>query len=451
LFIAVDDLRDTIGALQNFSNIKTPNFDRLAASGLTFENAHCAAPACSPSRTALLTGWSPARTGFSENGQTWSDDLEYAETLPRTFMKAGYYTVGSGKIFHGDGALQNFHSDFQVPYDKDYGEVGDAMGKPLDIPASEMPDAKRIDFILQELATAPNTPVFFAVGLLKPHLPFNVPKEYFDRFPLDEIPLPPMDPEGIRDLPPIARHIARGNGEQNGRLYHEHVIENDLWQRNIQAYLACVAFVDDQLGRLLDAWEASPHGEQGIVVLWGDNGWHLGEKEHWSKFTLWREATRVPLIIRAPGVTEPGTRTRSAASLLDLYPTLLDLCGLPPRDDLDGITLRPVLRSPGITWERAAIIYHGWKNTAVSNHRWHYIHYRDQSKELYDLAADPHQFHNLANDPDMTPIINSLHNQIPRHFAPEKPFSKRGNGKQRISFMQDYDPAKYPRDNPSTK
>ncbi|MGC9450877.1 MAG: sulfatase [Oceanipulchritudo sp.] len=439
LFIAVDDLRDTVGHLRNFSGIETPHIDQLARSGMVFENAHCAAPACSPSRTALLSGWSPARTGFYENGQLWAGELEYAESLPRRFMKHGWYTVGSGKVFHGTGALPNFHSEFQVPYDKDYGEYGEPVGKPLDIAVEEMPDAQRVDYIVRQIEEVRDTPVFLACGLVKPHLPFNVPRDYFERFPLEKIQLPPMDPEGIGHLPPIARFIARGDGELVGRLYHEHVIAHDLWKRNIQAYLACVAFVDDQIGRLLAAWDASPHGRDGIVVLWGDNGWHFGEKEHWSKFTLWRECTRVPLIIRAPGVTRAGSRTASAVSLLDLYPTLLDLCGLPPRDDLDGLTLRPLLQSPDITWDRPAVIHHGYRNAAATTDRWHYIHYRDESKELYDLHADPHQHHNLAGDPEYRKVVNRMHAYLPRHYAENQPFGRRADGAQRHSFMEAFD------------
>ena len=208
-------------------------------------------------------------------------------------------------------------------------------------------------------------------------------------------------------------------------MYHEHVVENDLWKKNIQAYLACVAFVDEQIGRLLDAWYASSHGEDGIVMLWGDNGWHLGEKEHWSKFALWREATRVPLVISVPELEAKNKRNGSAVSLVDLYPTLVDLCNLKTNQELDGYSLAPLLRDPTITWNKGVPIAHGKDNIAVATERYHYIHYRDETKELYDFIKDPNQHENLALNPDYMPIINSIHGKfIPHNTADNKPFGK---------------------------
>ena len=183
-------MRDTVGHLNNFSGIKTPNIDRIAKTGVVFENAHCAAPACSPSRTALFTGKYPTTTGHYENGQQWADEMVTMQTLTRDFMDNGYYTVGSGKLYHGKSKLPQFHTEFEVPFDKDYGEYGDVLGKPIDIPTEEMPDAQRVDFIINEINKVKNGPAFFGCGIVKPHLPFNVPQKYFDMFPLEDIPLP---------------------------------------------------------------------------------------------------------------------------------------------------------------------------------------------------------------------------------------------------------------------
>jgi len=438
--IAVDDLRDTVGFLENFTEIPTPNIDRLAASGMSFGNAHCAAPACAPSRTAIFTGLSPATTGVYENGQRWPDTIQEHITLTKEFMQQGYYVAGSGKNYHGDGVGPQWHTYFNVPYDKDYGVEGDALGKPLERSYEEMPDTLRARYIIEQIAKAsPDAPSFFSVGIVKPHLPFNVPKEYFDRFPLEDIPLPPTQAGDLDDLSPYARMIARGHGELGGRLYHSDVLKHDLWRKNIQAYMACVAYADDVIGEVLDAWEASPLSQDGIVILWGDHGWHLGEKEHWSKFTLWRVGTRVPFIIRAPGVTEPGSTCDAPVNLLDLFPTLIDLTHLPKRRDLDGHTLLPLLRNPTLTWDLGSVTYHGQGNASVHSGKWHAIYYRQPgNRELYDLEADPNEFHNLADqydsDPEIRNVLNSLYGKNIKGFS--KPASFYGKRSSKLDIPE---------------
>jgi arylsulfatase A-like enzyme len=403
--IVVDDLRDTVGFLENFSEVDTPNLDRLAQSGTTFTNAHCAAPACKPSRTAFLTGLSPATTGVYENHQQWSESLLTHDTLTREFMLNGYYVAGSGKIYHGSPDLPTWHAYHNEPWDEDYGEFGEPLGKPLDIPLEETRDGKRVAWLLDRLAETGDNPVFLACGIVKPHLPFNAPREYFEMFPLDQIKLPEVKDDDLADVPDIGKKIAVEYIWKGGRTTQEHVLEHDLWKKNIQAYLACVAFVDDLVGQLLDAWDASAHAEDGIVLLFGDHGWHLGEKEHWSKFTLWREGTRTPLVIRAPGVTRPGSVSAAPVSLIDVFPTLLELTGLPPREDLDGYPLTPLLRNPDLRWDLGAVTFHGHGNTSVFLEDWHYIHYSDGSKELYNLTEDPREFTNLAPRMEEDPEI----------------------------------------------
>lgn len=427
LFIMVDDLRDTVSFLDNFSAIETPNLDRLQAAGTTFTNAHCAAPACAPSRTALFTGLLPSTTGVYENGQSWPEAFQEHVTLTQEMILQGYHVIGSGKTYHGQGRGRNWHAYFNVPWDTDYGEPGDPFGKPLDMTPEETPDGQRVTWAIERLQEAKGEPLFLACGIVKPHLPFNAPREYFERFPLDEIPLPEVLEGDLDDVPPLGRKIARRLKENQGRMRHDHVLEHDLWRRNIQAYLACVAFVDDQVGRLLDAWEASPYAEEGIIMLMGDHGWHLGEKEHWSKFSLWRVATRVPLVIVAPGVTEPGSVCDRPVSLVDIFPTVLALTDSPPRRDLDGNSLMPLLRNPEIAWEVGALTFHGHRNVSVHAGEWHYIHYYDQTKELYNLREDPHEFTNLAprmeTDPFIRETIHRLHGEnIPRQPADPAPF-----------------------------
>lgn len=431
LMIAIDDLRDTVGFLRNFSDIETPHMDRLAARGVTFTNAHCAAPACLPSRSALLTGLSPGTTGLYENGQKWPEALQEHVTLTREFMDQGYRVVGAGKIYHGSGTLEYWHQFTHVPFDSDYGTDGEPWGKPLDLPDARTRDGKRVAACIEALQQASDQPLFLACGIVKPHLPFNAPRKYFEQFPLEKINLPPQLEGDLDDLPPLARRIALGvpgSGSQ-----HRDVLEHGIWKKNIQAYLACVAFADVMVGKLLDAWDASPHSRNGIIVLWGDHGWHLGEKEHWKKFSLWNVATRTPLLIVAPGIARAGARCDAAVNLLDLFPTLLELCDLPERSDLEGQSLVPLLEDPGSGWPHGSVTFHGKDNLSIHQGKWHAIYYRDGTRELYDLEADPNEFSNLAERPDSQAVLDSLWEAEARPpFAEAAPF---GPGKR--SFFED--------------
>ncbi len=426
LMIVIDDLRDTVGYMESFAKIETPHIDRLAASGMRFTNAHCAAPACNPSRVAVFSGLRPSTTGIYENGQGWPKDYYDHITLTQEFMKQGYYVAGSGKNYHGQGKTPNWHAYWNPPFDKDYGKPGDPLGKPLDVSFEEMPDTRRADYTIEKIKAAPKGPVFFSIGLVKPHLPFNVPREYFEKFPLDSISLPPSQENDLSDIPALGQRIAKGHGELDGRLYHDHVMEHHLWKKNIQAYLACVAYVDDVVGRIMEAWDNSPYAEDGVVILWSDHGWHLGEKNHWSKFTLWRVGTRVPFIVRAPGISEPGTTSGVAVNLVDIFPTLLEATGLPPRRDLDGFSLVPLLRNPELSWP-GSVTYHGHGNASVHSGKWHAIYYRDPgARELYNLEVDPNEFNNLADqyetDPQIKQVLDSLYIDNLRSFADPAPF-----------------------------
>src|SRR5262245_55056759 len=307
LFIAVDDLNAWVGCLGAHPQAKTPNIDRLAARGLLFERAYCAAPACNPSRAALLSGQRPTSTGIYHNEQPWRPVLKDTLTLSQHFRAGGYRALGGGKIYHGSIAETGHWDDyFRRTGDPKPKQGGNVNGLdrahfdwgPLDRGDEQMGDHKLVNWAAEQLSAKRDRPLFLAVGFVKPHLPWYVPRKYFDQFPLEKIELPKVQENDLADVPPGGVRMARPQGD------HKAVVSAGQWKHAVQAYLATIAFVDHEVGRLLDALDKSPNRDNTIVVFWGDHGWHLGEKEHWRKFALWEEATRAPLIVAAPGVTK---------------------------------------------------------------------------------------------------------------------------------------------------
>lgn len=416
LFIAVDDLNDWIGALGGYPTPITPNIDRLAARGVIFTNAHAPAPACNPSRVALLTGVRPSTSGVYGNHDPWRPVMPDVVTLPQYFMKHGYEVVGRGKIFHGrypDPASWHRYVDKledplppESKLEDPKTHAGNISFVPLELPDAEMDDHKVVTWASEFLSERRgDRPFFLAVGIYRPHMPWHVPQKYFDMHPLESIRLPTVLETDMADVPEAGRKI--GNTGDHPRM-----LETGNWRRAVQGYLASMTFADAQIGRLLEALDRSPHRDNTIVVLWGDHGWHLGEKLRWRKFTLWEEATRTPLIFVAPGVTTAGTRADAPVDLMGLYPTLADLAGL-PAPEVEGVTLRPLLEDAGAAWTRPALITWGPGNHAVRDHRWRYIRYADGSEELYDHAADPMEWTNLADRPEHARIKRDLARWMP--------------------------------------
>ncbi len=441
LFIAFDDLNDWV--LGARAGVKAPNLDRLMARGVTFTNAHCASPSCHPSRLAMMTGVRPStsaidRNVYSQPVASWrtgpasgSGALARAVVLSQHFRDHGWRAMGTGKIFHGlqwvDGsenepsAWDDYYPSAldQIPPqirphdlvpDSESGIVGqrplgggtDRRGQvfgahPIQAPAEKMSDALVADWAIAQLKKHPSAsaqPLLLAVGFFRPHIPWEVPQKYFDLYPLEQIDLPPDVPGDLDDT--------KGHDRVS---WHEWVLANDakfqMWRRLVQGYLASITFADEQLGRVLDALEASPLAKNTVIVVWSDHGMHLGEKKNWEKFTLWEKSTRVPLIIAGPGVAKPGARVAQPASLIDVYPTLCDLTGVPIPAQCEGTSLLPQLRDPSATREVPAITTQTQgrqSGHAVRDARWRYIRYYDGFEELYDHAVDPGELTNLAHD-----------------------------------------------------
>lgn len=423
LFIAVDDLNDWVGAFGGHPQAKTPNIDRLAARGIAFTNAHSPSVICNPSRTALLTGLRPSTSGVYDNDPDWREEEVFAglPTLPRHFRDNGYRTFGAGKIFHahtfGDTSTYEGLNDTtawdafypsltrQLP-DEIRPPFRPANGNTLESPGSRnafdwsvvvaddmaLGDGQVTAWIERQLTAETGSPRFIAAGIYRPHLPWYVPQKYFDMHPLVDIVLPETIPDDLEDVPEIARASYLDSTE-----WHDWIEESGRWAEAVQAYLASTSYADAMVGRLLDALDSSGRAGNTIIVLWSDHGYHLGEKERWRKMTLWEESTRVPLIIVAPGVSTPGTRSEEAVSLMDLYPTLAELAGLQTPDHVEGQSLVPLIRDPGAVRDEPALTTFFYNYHSVRTERYRYTRYADGSEELYDHETDPNEWENLAD------------------------------------------------------
>jgi len=414
LFIAVDDLNHWVGHLGRNPQTKTPNIDRLANMGVTFTNAHCAAPVCNPSRAALLSGMRPGTTGIYDNGQPFELAVNAEHSLVTQFRKAGYDTLGMGKLWHGGlgfpeqwtgtgGRERNENRGAGVLEDRSIGGIKFGV---LNAGDEAVSDTQIADYVIAELGKSHDKPFFLTAGFHKPHMPWNVPKKYFDMHPLDQIQLPPVKDGDLGDIPPAGIRMAKPDGD------HREVLESGRWKEAVQAYLAAISYLDGQVGRLLEAVEKSPHRDNTIICLWGDHGWHLGEKGHWRKFALWEEATRAPFIWVVPGVTKAGSVCNRPVDFMTIYPTLCDLADVAVPSHVEGASIRSLLANPASTEPRVAITTFGRNNHAVRDHRWRYIRYADGGEELYDHVHDPYEWTNLAAQPENA----HLKPQLAAHF-----------------------------------
>jgi arylsulfatase A-like enzyme len=439
LFIAVDDLNHYTGFMGRCPQAKTPNIDRLAAMGTAFTHAYCTVPACNPSRASVMSGMRPSTTGLYLNSQQWKNYIKEGQGLNHHFRNNGYYTAAMGKIYHENTTPIDYPSGWDtypaVPVDVNGSKKRDEVLKyeayfePLkhDLMDEDLGDWHTVDFAIEQLRKEHDKPFFIACGLYKPHMPFVVPRKYYDLFPLEEIELPPHREDDLNDVPAIA-HTLPSNNED-----HKRMLADDRWKSAIQSYLAACAYTDMNIGRLLEALEESGHAENTIIVLWGDHGWHLGEKQKWRKFTLWEEGTRAPLIWVAPGVTQPGSVCRKSVDFLTIYPTLCDLAGLPLPDHVEGKCLRPLLEDVEAEWNEPAITTHGYMNHAVRTDRWRYIRYSDGSEELYDHSKDEYEFQNLASNPEYAAVKKELAALLPVENAPmEKSGEHKKKNKKKV-------------------
>ena len=428
LFLSIDDLNDWVGFLGGHEQTHPPNLDRLAKRGLLFTRAYCDAPLCNPSRVSVMTGVRPSTSGVYQNGQPLRRALPDAVTLPQLFRREGYRVQGGGKLFHGawpdPPSWDAYFPSQEINRPADplpevvprNGPTSAGDWAALDLEDGEFSDGKVARWAVERLEEGLEEPFFLGVGIFLPHLPWYAPEAHFDRFPTDGVQLPRILEDDLADVPPPGR--VRAKQDQ-----HQWMLDEGKWHAAVGAYLASVSFADSQVGLVLDALEASPFADNTIIVLWSDHGFHLGEKSHWRKKTLWEEATRVPLILLDPRQEEGGGQCDRPVSLVDLYPTLIELCGLDASEmqELEGLSFVPLLDNPEAPRQRPALTTLGPGHHAVRTERWRYIRYRNGSEELYDHDSDPDEWHNLAGDAKYAETIEGLRSWLPKEDAPHAP------------------------------
>lgn len=428
LFIAIDDLNDWVGCLGGNPQAKTPNIDQLAGRGLNFYNAHCASPVCNPSRAALMSGMRSSTTGVYNNSIDWrAEKSGQSATLNVHFKANGYYVAGAGKIYHESfgryeeadwddyylrrgstvGSKKGLRGSNPVPADGESRGVGGIAFGPVNANDEDLEDYHIVDYCIEQLQQKHEKPFFLACGIHKPHMPWYVPKKYYEMFPLSSIQLPKVRDNDLDDVPPAGYKMAHPETD------HAAILKSGRWKEAVQGYLAAGAFTDAMVGRLVSEFDKSAYRENTIIVFWGDHGWHLGEKHHWRKFSLWEEATRAPLFFKVPGITKPGTVCKRPVDFMSIYPTLCDLCGLPVPSHVEGKSVRSLLVDPSATWDLPAITTHGFKNHAVRSENWRYIQYADGGEELYDEVNDPMEWTNVANKNQFAGIKELLRKSIP--------------------------------------
>ncbi len=434
LFISIDDLNDYIDCLGGEIKSHTPNIDKLAGQGALFTNGHCQAPICGPSRASIMTGLYPSTSGNylqleDEHIKRANQKTANSIFMPDYFEQFGYKTFAVGKVFHkGDNA--NAFDEYGGGFDW----FGPKPKKrinydPLELPDKEgytstdwgafpehdslMSDYKVAEYAIEKLNTEMKDPFFLAVGFFKPHVPWYTPQKWLDMFPLDEIKTPPYKKDDLDDVPEIGKRVA----EVPMMPTTEKLIEQGEWKNAIQAYLACIAFVDAQLGKVLDALENSGYSDNTIVILWSDHGYHLGEKNRFAKMSLWEQDTRSVLIVNDQKYISHQI-IDAPVQLVDMYPTLVELCGLPEYALADGHSLTPLLENPQAAWEHPALTFYGQGNVAVMHGNYRLIQYENGARELYNIDEDPNEWNNIMNNRSYQDKVKQLIRFIPEEMAP---------------------------------
>ncbi len=423
LMIVIDDLADYVSILQHHSGIKTPNFDRLAERSVNFTRAYCAAPLCQPSRAAVITGLAPHQTGIYDLGHSMinSPAAMASVGLEEQFKRHGYDTYLTGKFYHSqptqrawpEKRMKAAWTEMKEPFSNHEPKLKggwEAYG-PAPGGMESMPDVACLKNTAGWLKEKHDKPFLIVQGINKPHVAFVVPKEFYDMYPLESVVLPEAPVGDIDDIP--------GNFAESNKSFARFRDNERKWKEMMQAYLATISFCDWVLGQILDDLDASPYAKNTIIVLWSDHGYHIGEKQHFAKRALWTQTSRMPLLVSVPGMANAGKDCAAPVSLLDIFPTLNELCQLDQKvpQKLVGHSLVPLLENPGRDWPHVAVTSHGVGNAAVTDARYHYIRYEDGAEELYDNQKDPREYANLARQPEFAPVVKRLAASLPRSWV----------------------------------
>ncbi|WP_152053953.1 sulfatase [Tautonia marina] len=433
LFLISDDLNNALNTYGH-PQMKTPNIDRLAARGVRFDRAYCQFPLCGPSRNSMLTGLYPNSTGILSNAQIFRQSIPSHVSLPQAFRLDGYFAARIGKLYHYGVPRSigtNGHDD-PGSWELELNPAGvdrleeepkiftltpGQFGGTLSWYASPKSDeyhtdgimASDAEWVLERCARQADRPFFLAVGFYRPHTPYVAPEDYFKQYPREQISLVEGVEEDQQDIPPAGLMSAKREQDK---------LTDELRREAIQAYYASISFMDAQVGRVLDALDRLGLAENTIVVMTSDHGYHLGEHGLWQKMSLFEESARVPMIIAAPGVSKGGTVAPAPVGLIDLYPTLAELCGVEAPENLQGQSLVPLLRdpeAPGRGWSLSQVTRGGggqgrFFGYSIRTPRWRYTEWDDGNRglELYDHEADPLEQTNLADCPNHVETITEL-------------------------------------------
>ncbi|MCW0484243.1 sulfatase [Gaoshiqia sediminis] len=427
LLIVIDDLNDYPQVLYDYPGLKTPNLTKFAETGVIFKHAYCAAPVCNPSRAAFLSGMAPYKTGVYDNNYTIENSpaIMESEFLPEHFKKNGYTTFTRGKIFHTipgkaryeamwdiDGGKGNYGPQPETSHFPDTIKMAKMFDyQPWEGPESDHPDNITAEMTIEQLQKDHDKPFFLACGFYKPHNPWTAPKRFFDMYPLETQQMPPVNENDLDDLPELAKKWASGPVD-----YYNILKRTGQYASIVRSYLACISFLDYNFGRVLDALEKSNYRDNTIVVVVADNGFHMGEKLHFAKYALWEKTTHILCMWRVPGMTKTNVECQRPVNLLDLYPTLDELCNLPsPSQKLDGRSIVPLLKDPDAKWEYPSVTTYLKDNYAIRDERYRYIQYHDGTSELYDHESDKNEYNNLMkSDPDKYgDVVERLKKYIP--------------------------------------
>lgn len=446
IFFAMDDLNDWVTPL-GYNQAKTPNMDRLAKEGVVFTYAHAPGVFSAPSRAAIMTGMFASTTGCYEEDPFLFDHPDLV-TLQMSFKNGGYNTYGAGKIYHhrsGFLDLRGWDKYFSrsqeeidmgwemnsyymadaprpvpFPYSPHYIKYGKGDGSALHLEwgpianekEDDMVDAIRTNWACDILKQKHDKPFFLALGLYSPHYPNYAPKKYFDMYNRDSIQLPPYKADDLEDLPERIRKNMTNRSKQ-----HKELEELGALKDAVHGYLAATSFADAMLGRVLDALDSSPYKDNTIIVFWSDQGFHHGEKMHWGKHTLWERTSHVPFIWAGEGIPK-NKKVNTSVSLIDMYPTFVELCDLPEVKSLEGVSLVSALKKPSRAEDRTVFLPSNERGSyAIINKNWRYIHYYDGGEELYNVKEDPDEWYNLAGEEKYQQIMQDMQKSAPKVFA----------------------------------
>jgi len=434
LFISIDDLNDWNEPLGGNNKVFTPYLEDFSRESVNFTKNYCTSPGCNPSRATMMTGVHTFNSGMYSNYQDWRKvpNLRDATTLPQLFKENGYFTAGAGKIYHYSQVHPESWNEYFPSQTQNMPKNYIPDDAPVNMPPfkymysafdwAELPinddqtgDFRSVDYISSFFEKEHNKPFFLACGIYRPHLPWYVPKKYFDMYPLDSIELPKLLENDSSDLGFRAKELISRGGN-----YHKNVVDNGKWKEAIRGYMASISYADAMVGKLIENLNNSRYAKNTIVVIWSDHGWQLGEKMHWRKFALWENVIKTLLMIKVPKNipslpigSSNGSDVKSLTSLLDIYPTLTDLAGIEPKSKLDGKSLIPLLKNPNESTNREVITTYDFADYSIRFKDWHYINYVDGSEELYNLETDKEEWYNLAYDKNYFSLIEDFRKKLP--------------------------------------